>query len=119
MRAAGGVEVRRAVAAVELVGRADPFGRPANVAASIAASDRAAADQDDGVQIAALPGQRPGHRFVKERRAVVRATDRDQRGTKLPLGTQLEVAVGRGYAIVVAVRACTSASRGCPLSLGT
>ena len=94
MRAAGGVEVRGAVAAIELVGRPDPLSGSANVAASIAGGDRAAADEHHGVEIVALPGQRPRHRLVQEGRPLLDAADRDQGSAKLAPRTELEIGVG-------------------------
>ena len=93
MRAAGRVQVCRPVPAGEVVGSADPLHHPLEVCRSAAGGDRAATDENDGVEIAALASEGSGHRLIKQRRALVNVADLDKRSPQLAHCAQRKVRV--------------------------
>ena len=95
MGAADGVEVRRAVAPVEVVGGLDPLARTREVPRVAARNDRVAARQHDGVRALDLASERAGHGLVQQGDARLHSAHRNQRGTQLAQRAQLQIAIGR------------------------
>ena len=62
----GCVEMGGAESTLEVVGGSDPLHRPLDVSAATARSDRAAADEYDGVEVAPLASEGGGHRLVEQ-----------------------------------------------------
>ena len=91
MQTAEDVDVRRAVAAIELVGRADPPRSTPDLDGTRAGDHRLAARVHDRLRALVLAGERCGHRLIEQGRAFLDPARLDKRRADLAQRAQLRV----------------------------